>query len=315
MPCFSPLTAWHSNHINPKSGKSGIVFTRPFKAGKSFQLPCRQCIGCLLEHSRQWAIRCTHEASLHEQNSFVTLTYSPDKLPKNGSLHLPHIQNLFKSLRKEFPNKQLRYYHCGEYGDKLKRPHYHVCFFGLDFNDKKFIFKTFDGNPLYTSPTLTRLWKHGFHTIGALTFESAAYTARYIMKKQKGHSAEIINPVTALKHYEAVNLDTGEIIPLKPEYTTMSLKPAIALDWYNKHKDDVFPDDFIIHNGRKIKPPRYYSLKYQHEHPQLYEALQAQRKELSVQRQSDNTPARLKVRETVKLAQITNLKRKLHNDS
>ena len=56
-------------------------------------LPCGQCIGCRLEYSRQWAIRCMHEASMYDDNCFITLTYDNDHLPSDGSLHKSHFQN------------------------------------------------------------------------------------------------------------------------------------------------------------------------------------------------------------------------------
>ena len=151
-------------------------------------VPCGQCIGCRLERSRQWAIRCVHEASLHTDNCFITLTYSPDCLPSDGSLNHDDFQKFFKRLRKHIAPKKIRYYMCGEYGEdlqqpsKLGRPHFHACLFGLDFDDKQ-LYIVRDDVKLYTSATLEKIWGKGFVTIGDVTFESAAYVARYIAKK------------------------------------------------------------------------------------------------------------------------------------
>ena len=210
MPCYHPLDAartaagiiiFHRNHSN-------IV--------EVLKLPCGQCVGCRLERSRQWAIRCVHEASLYDDNCFITLTYRDADLPADMSLNLKHFQKFMKRLRKRF-GSGIRFYHCGEYGTLLGRPHYHACIFNFDFPDKK-LFTIRDGINLYTSQALDELWPYGFSTIGSVTFESAAYTARYIMKKINGDAAK--------DHYEYVNPSTGEISLRKPEYTTMSRLPV-----------------------------------------------------------------------------------------
>ena len=145
------------------------------------------------------------------------------------------------------------------------------------------------------------MWKFGFSTVGTLTFESAAYVARYIVKKITGESAP--------RHYEQINFETGEIHTLIPEYTTMSLKPGIGAKWYEQFKHDVFPDDFVIHKGKKLPPPKYYLSIFQRESPEQHERLLATRKKSQLQHGDNATPERLRVRETVKKSQIRTLKR------
>lgn len=210
MACFKPLIAYRT-----KGGD--ITFRQGQGVGLSFSLPCGQCVGCRLERSRQWAMRCLHESQLHKANCFVTLTYSDEFLPLDGGLSKRHFQLFIKRLRRAYPNEVIRYFHCGEYGGKTFRPHYHAIIFGLDFDDK--ILFSDGSNPVFTSDKLESIWGLGFCTLGAVTFESAAYVARYVMKKVTGHMAE--------KHYERVSTETGEIYQLQPEYITMSLKPAI----------------------------------------------------------------------------------------
>ena len=245
MPCYHPLTAYRGRRTS--SGKSEILFDKSqalkVGSGLSIQLPCGQCIGCRLERSRQWAMRCHHEASLYQDNCFITLTYSDEHLPSDKSLHVEHFQKFMKRLRKRF-GEGVRYYHCGEYGEKYMRPHYHACLFNFDFPDKK-IWKENNGNRLYVSESLSELWPFGFVTIGDVTFESAAYVARYIMKKVNGDLAE--------SHYERVDWETGEVYQLKPEYTTMSRRPGIGSNWFAKFKDDIFPQDYVVINGKKLK--------------------------------------------------------------
>ena len=118
MPCYSPIKGYRSKVLSP-NGKRTIVF----KPNLGFVdlpvlVPCGQCCGCRLERSRQWAIRCTHEASLHENNCFITLTFNDDNLPSDKSLDVRHFQLFMKRLRKQF-GSNIRYYHCGEYGENF----------------------------------------------------------------------------------------------------------------------------------------------------------------------------------------------------
>lgn len=243
MTCYHPLLAYKSE------GK--VVFNKPFAFAKGFNLPCGQCIGCRLNYSRQWAIRIVHEAQMHDTNCFITLTFDQAHLESRTnplSLDVTEFQRFMKRLRKRY-GKNIRFFHCGEYGDKNKRPHYHAIIFGMDFEDKV-LWSNRDGNKLYTSEQLEQLWPYGFSTIGDVTFQSAAYVARYIMKKHKGEGSE--------DHYTRWCPLTGEGTTVEPEYCTMSRRPGIGYDWLQEYKADVYPNDYIVINEHKVKPPRYY---------------------------------------------------------
>ena len=117
MPCYYPLQGWRSKELT-KNGKRAIVFDR--KKGyvdQPLEVPCGQCIGCRLDRSRDWALRCIHEAQLHEDNSYITLTYDDDNLPANASLDKSDFQKFMKRLRKSLGDKKVRFFHCGEYGE------------------------------------------------------------------------------------------------------------------------------------------------------------------------------------------------------
>ena len=171
MVCYYPLLAVRTNDdsvriIGSKRNKSDRRFNARYTRADytdSFELPCGQCIGCRLEYSRQWAIRCMHEASLYEDNCFITLTYDQDHLPHDRSLNKSHFQKFMKRLRKRFGGG-IRFYHCGEYGERTRRPHYHACIFNFDFSDKK-LFKIVNNHRLYTSEQLEELWPFGFSTM------------------------------------------------------------------------------------------------------------------------------------------------------
>lgn len=188
---------------------------------------------------------------MHADNCFITLTFDQEHLDKRvnpQSLDVTEYQRFMKRLRKRFGNN-IRFFHCGEYGDKNKRPHYHAIIFGLDFADKE-LFQVRDSIRLYTSKALQELWPYGFSTIGDVTFQSAAYVARYIMKKHKGEGSE--------DHYTRWCPSTGEGTLVEPEYCTMSRRPGIGKSWLEKYKSDVYPNDYIVVNGHKVNPPRYY---------------------------------------------------------
>jgi len=305
MPCYSPLNGFKSRTLN-SSGKRNIVFniSQGFR-DMPVTVPCGQCIGCRLEKSRQWAIRCVHEASLYEKNCFITLTYAPEHLPKHGTLDKTHFQKFMKRLRKKY-GKGVRYFHCGEYGEKNERPHYHACLFNFDFPDKK-LFRNTRGHKLYTSDSLQKLWSTskgeplGFTTIGALTFETAAYTARYILKKVTGKRA--------LYHYNLFD-SLGEIIEERlPEYTTMSRRPGIGKNWFEQYREDVFPGDFVVLKGKKLKPPRYYDKLYDVFSPTAAIKVKNNRKALAQNHAGNNTHDRLLVREEVQTLKLKQLKR------
>jgi hypothetical protein len=216
MTCYYPIHGWRTRERNENNKKT---FTTNHKDGDHdlpLTIPCGQCVGCRLEHSRQWAVRCYHEASLHDDNCFITLTYNDDHIPLNGSLKLEDFQLFMKRLRKKYAPKKIRFFHCGEYGDQSFRPHYHALLFGHDFSDKKH-YQTSNGHRLYKSDSLDDLWSHpvtknfmGDCLIGNLTFDSAAYCARYIMKKVTGEKSH--------DYYDG----------LQPEYATMSRRPGIS---------------------------------------------------------------------------------------
>lgn len=259
------------------------------------KVPCGQCVGCRLERSRQWAIRCHHEASLHRDNSFITLTYAEEHLPAGRSLDKEAFQKFMKRLRKRFEGRRIRYFHCGEYGARFQRPHYHACLFGLDFEDKK-LWKVTNDVPLYTSETLQELWPFGFSTVGDVTFQSAAYVARYIMKKITGEEAA--------EHYAG----------REPEYTTMSRRPGIGRGWLEKYRDDVYPQDFVVVRGSKMRPPKYYDRIMETEHPVMYREIRGKRVQGAKAHSEDNGSRRLRVREVVQEKRITLLKRSYEDD-
>ena len=300
MSCYHPITAYKAvNQSKLVFSDTRSVKNRGIDVSHSLQIPCGQCIGCRLEKSRQWAMRCMHEAQMHENNCFITLTYDDTHLPPDQSLHHRDFQLFIKRLRKRFRTSKIRYYMAGEYGENFGRPHYHACIFGFDFHDKKLWKRTSSGSFIYRSDDLEALWPFGYSSIGDVNFESAAYVARYIMKKQTGKNSQ--------NHY--TDQETGVI--KNPEYNKMSLKPGIGYEWYKKYRSDVYPHDYVVIRGKKVKPPKFYDKKYKTDYPYEYDEILYNRDKSAKLNIADNTPERLAVKEQVLLAKLQKLKRTL----
>jgi hypothetical protein len=295
MACFHPLQAYQTSD-------GSIIFSeRKGDVVRSLSLPCGQCWGCRLERSRQWAVRCMHEASLHEQNCFITLTYDNDHCPSDRSLNYGDFQRFMKRFRKKFKGSTIRFYMAGEYGEKFERPHFHACIFGFNFPDLTLWKRTPSGALIYRSKFLEDLWPFGYSSVGDVTFESAAYVARYVMKKRTGKGIG--------DHYETTDMETGEIKDRVPEFNRMSLKPGIGANWFKRYHTDIYPHDYVVVNGRETRPPKFYDKKFAEQFPEEFEQLQFQRFVDAVDRFEDNTYERLAVKEQVTIARTRQLSR------
>lgn len=181
---------------------------------------------------------------MHDESCFITLTYNDENLPEHNSLNYEHLQKFWKRLRKQ--RGKLRYYACGEYGDETLRPHYHAIIFGHAFTaDRKIIRR--HPTLLWTSPTLESAWGLGNVSVGALTFQTAQYTASYVTKKLNNK-----------KQYVRIDEESGELIPLVQPRAFVSLRPAIASEWLKHHGHNVYSHDHVVIDGRPQKPPKYY---------------------------------------------------------
>lgn len=293
MPCYRPLTASVTRPVG--GGKAKVLFPRPADYAKHFDnlvpLPCGQCIGCRLERSRQWAIRLMKELKLHDRSSFLTLTYDDVHLPRLNSgrptLVLEDVQLFLKRLRKHFSPHPLRYFQCGEYGELTERPHHHMILFGEDFcKDRVHIEDSRSGFPQFMSPLLSDCWGKGRAVISEVSFESAAYVARYCLKKITGKGSVF--------HYAG----------RKPEFVTMSRRPGIGSAYFEEFKDDIYPSDSVVPEiGRPASlPPRYFDKLLEKVDPVLFEFVKKKRVEgLDFWTDPNSTDTRLKVRERVKL--------------
>ena len=310
MACYSPLSAYRRLH--DVEGARSIFFKVPrFIAGnplRTIQLPCGQCIGCRLEQSRQWAVRMYHETKSHNQNAFTTLTYNNTKLPNDGSLGQPStgslvprdLQLFMKRLRKEF-GPDIKFFACGEYGPSTQRPHYHICFFNF-YPPDPVLHSERDNNKMYTSKILEQIWGMGFTLTGAVTFQSAAYVARYIIKKINGPNSDA--------HYETIDTRTGQILKRIPEFTRQS--NGIGKKYLKQYTTDIYNfDHVILPGGKKVRAPRYYDKMYEITNPDEMAAIRVVREGKAKIHQENNTPERLAVREKIQQLKARRLLRNL----
>lgn len=287
MACYHPVPGWYSRKMN-ETGRRSITFRMSEGySDRPVSVPCGNCIGCQLEKARRWAVRCSHEASLYEDNCFVTLTYNSDNLPSHGSLRPSDFVNFMKRLRHE--RDGIRFFQCGEYGARLERPHHHALLFNWRFPDQE-EWSVREGTTLYRSPMLERLWPYGFSSIGEVNFDTAGYVARYAMKKVKGEAARA--------HY-------GKKVP---EYLTMSRRPGIGRGWLDKYLTDIYPSDEMVVNGVVTRPPRYYDDLVGKYSPGLLAGVKKKRMQ-QAEASPDNKGSRAVVREAVKEAAISTLTR------
>lgn len=253
-------------------------------------------MGCRLEKRRQLAIRATLEAKMHEENIFVTLTYSDENLVigyQHPTLVEEHLTDFWKRLRtalkrhpeyftKESEN-ECRYLASGEYGDESNRPHYHAIIFGLDFVDKA-LYKTEGDNRLYHSNTLDNLWTHGYGTIGTVSFAAASYVAKYAMKNDSDHK------------------EIWKEIGVESQFARWSKKPGLGLSWLEKNYQDVYPSDELLINGQIMSSIKYFDRKIGEGNELLLHAIKQVRQQKIPQ--NSYSKKQLKIKYKVKKAQL-----------
>lgn len=288
MPCFHPLTRIsYPEVINIKTGKCvgrvvpWIDYCDRNNPEVVYQdIPCGKCRACRLQYSKQWADRLLLEGSLHDTMYFFTITYDDLHLPLGGvadpetgefvgtnpTLSVRDTQLFLKRVRRAFPDDTVRFYLCGEYGSQTFRPHYHAIIFGLHLTDLEPVrdprtlrpLRSKHGYALLHSPAIDRCWtddncvSKGYIVITEASWETCAYTARYVTSKLTGRE----------KHF----YDDHGIIP---PFATMSRRPGIAHDFYH---DGIFDTTSIHIAGRSIKPPRYFESIFERVDPNAYSA-------------------------------------------
>lgn len=249
--CYQPKTIFVST-TNPNVGVGTDFFIDDdgvIKYKRKVEVPCGVCLDCLEKEATMWAHRIADEASLYKDNCMLTLTYAEDRL----SLNRRDLTLFLKRLRKHLEPQKIRFFYCGEYGSKGKRPHYHVIVFGWRPNDLVLWKKSKKGFDCWLSATVCDLWSVpvkgpdgtvlknkagkplkrpiGICEVSDLTLRSSKYSAKYLQKYQ---------PVP-----------DGVVKP----FTGMSTNPGIG---FLKINPKSLETDKIWHEGTYVKVPRYY---------------------------------------------------------
>jgi len=265
------------------------------------EIPCNNCMGCKLERSRQWSIRMMHEARYHPQNCFLTLTYNDQAVPTDFGLNLRHLQLFFKKLRRSLPQK-IRYFACGEYGDLNGRPHYHAIVFNYDPPDRVFLERSNSGEHVSCSETLNGLWGLGNCTTQDVTYKSCAYVARYVTKKIKS------NDTFGADRYRRLSPIDGAFHAVRPEFAVMSRNPGLGNAFAHEFKSDFYPSGFIVVDGIRQAPPRYYVSQLTEKEQRR---LKLQARKFGLKNKPHQTTERRMARAAVRDARIKKLQRTL----
>lgn len=253
MTCFHPIPGM-------QEGPGGRVVLYPPLGSATLSLPCGSCIGCRTAKASMWARRCEHEASLWENNSFLTLTYDDEHLPPEGHLCAQDLQLFLKRLRADMvyhpglyswnARSGFRFFACGEYGERNGRPHFHVLLFNLGFTGVYSV-----GKALVASNAVADVWGFGEHRIGAVTPRSACYVAQYNVKKQGGAPCD----------------EDGVYRPAP--FLRMSNRPGIGAGWLDRFKFDLQSGVCVSGDGSTGPVPRYYRRVLARDDPEYAEEL------------------------------------------
>lgn len=256
-------------------------------------LPCGGCLACRIERRQEITILQMLEASLHDENWFLTLTFDDSRInfPIDRTNYKWPLSSFNESMRLHYKylKREYRYFACGEYGDKFGRPHYHLSIFGLSghdlglhfdsdderrrrdtlFNGSKF--RSYfgasvdsDGRPFWQSPVVVRFWPFGNHKLYRATRETFQYVAGYVVKKLTGKANDDHDKLSAFQ---------------------VQSRPSIGFPWWQLHRLDlsVIDRDKLVNDGIEIdglkwKIPRIMNRWLTYNYPLVdYEQIRARR--------------------------------------
>lgn len=212
---------------------------------KLVYVPCGRCIACRRDRRMDYTVLQCLEASLYDDNWFITLTYADDCVDWEVRSLLPKQLSDFNELMRKYcayHGAKYRFFGCGEYGDLRRRPHYHLSVFGLpasllgleDADDIKVSRRNGlntgvlrschncqldeNGNPFWQSRVISDRWVFGSHKIYRANKDTFQYVAGYVTKKLFGESAK-----------------EQRLDGFANEYSCQS-RPSIGFPWYQKYK-------------------------------------------------------------------------------
>lgn len=287
MPCYHPLTGIIDGEKRTASGKP-LIRIVPAEVAACIQdqssivkLPCGQCIGCRLDYSREWANRLILELQDHDPDDcwFVTLTYDNDHIvdlcrSEKGfySLNKRDLQLFMKRLRRSIEPAKVRFYAVGEYGGHTLRPHFHLILFNAPLAQWSMeqLHKSAIGYVYQSSELLNGLWPFGYNVCAPVTWESCAYTARYMLKKLKGKESDF---------YDSEGLE-------RP-FATMSRKPGIGKSYFDSMENFAESTFICAPAGNGVKqfpPPAYFERQFEQIDPEASANRKALKKSIAIER-------------------------------
>ena len=230
--CIDPVLS--DSNGNSRRFRHFSLANPVFKLTANQVFNCGTCIICRKRRSLELAMRCVLHASLNPDNCFLTLTYDEKKITYHNNFEYEDIQKFKKKLRRHCEyhyDKKVQVFNVHEYGKNGKK-HWHLVVFNHDFKDK-ILFTKSSQNNLYVSPTLDKLWPHGFSTIGDITEASAMYQSQYMQK----------------------DLKNGNWTNDKKSHSKHS---GIARDYFYKNYEQILKLGYIPFSGRRAPLPRYF---------------------------------------------------------
>lgn len=258
--CTRQITAF----VNPDGGRPLFGYEGEKAGTPKIKLPCGKCPECCKDYYTSWTTRGSREILNWDSSLFITLTYSDEHLPKNRSLNKKHVQDFIKRLKKFMGSSRenpIRQSYCGEYGERTKRPHYHLILYNLDFPDKTPHYTTDQGHIVYRSETLERLWTFGHSEFGYATHATIAYLYKYILKK-----------VPRSKKQRPLELMfEGQKYLVEHEFIESSRNPGIGACLRGS---ESLKKGFLSVDGVKKKLPKYYLEWLRKNDPDTYDNIQ-----------------------------------------
>lgn len=239
MACFWPRRIYRS--------PAGSVSSVETPDSQVFSVPCGGCEGCRQARALDWSTRCRDEASLWDRSIFATLTYDEAPLtlvPRDLQLFLKRLRRGFCGEEELNGRRPIRFFACGEYGDRFGRPHYHALLFNFAGRP---VART--GKETFECAAVGSCWPHGRTLVGPLQPGAAAYVAGYAAKK--------VGKLRWQQLGSVVDPETGEVVEPVQEFARMSLRPAIGRGWVDKFGEELL-SGFAVRNGRRLPIPRYY---------------------------------------------------------
>lgn len=214
--------------------------TNPNYSYKHGFTECRHCHACKCNQRRELADRLKIERRYWKYAYFVTLTYSEDFYPKDGSVDKEYLRKYFKRLCKSVSEK-IVVMGVGEYGDETQRAHYHCAIYSNTPIAKNI-------EEAWTVDTLPI----GFVTVEQLSNRRCSYVAGYVLKKM-------------------LKMDDERLDGRSPEFRILPRRPALGYgliyelakrcseseSFRQQFTNRTFVPHVINMNGEWIRLPRY----------------------------------------------------------